>query len=232
MSNPTYTLLTSGNSVGAPGYATASTTYHANKLIYLFIGYSAFADPVPAMTATTTSLTWANVLQKRGASGNTADAIQLLSCTVGGSDVTGVTTLHTNGGADDQNLNNVAWAIVEVSGFGSSPQVQVGSDAQRSGGSAFTLTATLAALGNSANGVLSGFYSAATITPSAHSGDGYSTLSTSTGLFVQAKSPGTTTPRADVPGTLFEYIEGIAVEIKTDTPASSASRILSLLGVG
>lgn len=232
MSNPTYTLLTSGNGSGPPAFATASTTYHANKLVYLFIAYSAFADPVPAMTATTTSLTWANVLQKRGATGNTADAIQLLSCTVGGADVTGVTSLHTNGGADDQNLNNVAWAIVEVSGFGTTPQVQVGSDAQRSGGSAFTLTATLAALGNSANGVLSGFYSASSITPTAHSGDGYTTLSTSDGLFVQAKSPGTTIPRADVPGSSFEYIEGLAVEIKTDTPAANTSRILSLLGVG
>lgn len=224
----TQTSLTSGfDLTDSQSYTTASITPGANALILLAVVTSATTPPADVASATGNGLTWVAIANEVYGPSSQARKITLLRA-MGAAPSSGAISISVAGSGNTK----AVWAVSQFDGVdttgtnGSGAIVQSAVNNTDGGGTPFTLTVTLGALGDAVNNAVymcSGVdNNGSAVTP----GSGYTEISKQTGIGEDAgietewKLPGTTTPNAA--WTIdFADIGGIAVEIKAGTGASS-----------
>lgn len=237
----TQSLLTSGSSTtDAQTYDTASITPTADKPVIMGVvsRIAAGTENNSTVTVDGCSLTWDTPITTRyGAASGTGAAKRVTVIRgIGASPTTGVITITITGTG---NLR-CCWGVVQLDGDIDSTDTIVQSAVnQTTGASApFTLTVTLAALGDATNNAVLAFFGndddASTFTEGADYTELFDVAPGTEDARLCAiwKNPGTTTPNVSN-SVSFTDVGGIAVELRYAAAGVTTRRYsLSLTGTG
>lgn len=219
-------LTSGGSSTNASSYDTASITPSANKLIIVAVGSNDGEDPPQVPTISGNGLTYVQIDNQIY---DTNRKVVTLFRSMGSSPTTGAITIDFS--ADTQ--AGCTWSVMEfgdVNTGGTNGSGAVVQSAKNSVSATTSITVTLAAFGNTANGAMAGFSidNDVAITPDTGWTEVHEVLNTdgadSNALETQWRSDNDTTAVASWTGNL--QAAGIAIEIKDVTADGAARRVI------